>query len=329
MMHKIHIAPMMGYTHKHFRFMMRRLCPNALLYSEMVTTGALLYGDAALHLSHDASEQPVVLQLGGNDPQALAQCAKMAQDYGYSQVNLNVGCPSSRVQEGGIGACLYPNHALVAQCVEAMRHAVDIPITVKCRIGVDDCDGFDYLQQFSQSVYHAGCHFLVVHARKAWLKGLSPKQNRTVPPLRYDVVAALREQVNMPIILNGGLVCLDEIQQQLIDYPGVMIGRYAINHPLRISQLDQLLYRLPVDWLSVLESYFIYLDQQVSKGENISFLVQPLHGFFRSFHGAKHWRAHINRVVACVTRDNKMPSAMLQETLRYAEHFMTLCVSCS
>ncbi|MEC8882042.1 MAG: tRNA dihydrouridine(20/20a) synthase DusA [Pseudomonadota bacterium] len=324
MVYQIHIAPMMGYTHKHFRFLMRRLCPNALLYTEMVTTGALLYGDASAHLSYDCSERPVVLQLGGNDPVSLAKCAKMAQDYGYSQVNFNVGCPSSRVQEGGIGACLYPSYELVSQCVQSMNDAVDIPVSVKCRIGVDDCDDFDYLLKFTESLQVSGCDFIVIHARKAWLKGLSPKQNRTIPPLRYDVVSRLSDLVDMPVILNGGLVCLDEIQAQLSVFPGVMIGRFAVNHPMRISRLDQMLYGSSVDYLSALESYFLYMNQQIDQGEKISFLLQPLHGFFRSFPGSKHWRSHVNSIVKAVVEEHKKPSCLLDATLLKAEHYLSL-----
>ena len=325
MQHKIHIAPMMGYTHKHFRFFMRKLCPNVLLYTEMITTGALLFGDWKTHLSYDFSERPVVLQLGGNDPKSLAKCAKMAQDFGYSQVNLNVGCPSSRVQEGGIGACLYRSCELVSECVKSMKEAVDIDISVKCRIGVDDCDGFDYLLNFTQSMSQSGCDFIVVHARKAWLKGLSPKQNRTIPPLRYDVVSKLSSLSDMPVILNGGLVCLDEIQRQLSFYPGVMIGRFAVNHPMKIAHLDSLLNGSCIDYFSVLESYFLYMNQQVGKGERISFLLQPLHGLFRSFPGSKHWRGHINEISKKVSVDGKKPSCLLDATLGKAEHFLSLC----
>lgn len=311
MQHLLHIAPMMGYTHRHFRYLMRKLCPDFLLYTEMITTGALLYGDADRYLAYDVSELPLVLQLGGNDPSALAQCAKMAQERGYSQINLNVGCPSSRVQEGRIGASLYKSLDVVKDCVSAMKQAVDIPVTIKCRIGVDDCDSFDYLLAFAQGVHQAGCDFLVVHARKAWLKGLNPKQNRTVPPLRYDVVSLLAAAISMPVVLNGGLDTLESIYEQLETFPAVMVGRFACAYPLLLAKFQRTgpKDRLPID--QILIDYFSYMDQCVKKGEWSILLLQPLHGFFRGQFGSKQWRQQLTLLQNNMRSGDRLPSDYL------------------
>ena len=292
-MHQIHIAPMMGYTHRHFRYLMRRFCPEVLLYSEMVTTGALLHGDVKRHLDFDATEAPVVLQLGGHDPQSLARCARQGQDHGYAQINLNVGCPSSRVQEGGIGACLFKSPQLVASCVRAMVDAVSIPVTVKCRIGVDDHDTFEHLFNFCEAIQRAGGQFVVVHARKAWLGGLNPKQNRTVPPLRYDVVEHLATKISLPVVLNGGIQCHEAIDQHLQLFPAVMIGRWACSDPLGFAQrFDQHPSRLPT--ARILDDYFAYVDRSLSRGERLSFLLQPLQALFHGQPGARSWRKSLN-----------------------------------
>lgn len=311
-MHTIQIAPMMGYTHRHYRYLMRRLCPDVLFYSEMVTTGALLYGDPVRHLAFDTSETPLVLQLGGNCPSALAECAQLGQQYGYSQINLNVGCPSSRVKEGGIGASLFKTPEVVANCISAMVDAVDLPVTVKCRIGVDDFDTTAHLFEFSQRVVDAGASSLIVHARKAWLNGLNPKQNRTIPPLRYDVVKGLAQRTSVPVVLNGGICSHDEITKHLCEFPGVMIGRWAcddpvgfarryINHPNRMT--------LP----QILADYFSYMDRAIESGQQLSFLVQPLQNFFHGQPGAKKWRKGLNEMTRVLRYRRCLPSTFYDE----------------
>tara|TARA_B100001989_G_C24548729_1_gene472715 strand:- start:3154 stop:4140 length:987 start_codon:yes stop_codon:yes gene_type:complete len=319
MMHRLQIAPMMGYTHRHYRYLMRRLCPDALLYSEMITTGALLFGDAHRYLAHDATEQPVALQLGGNDPSALAQCASMAVENGYTQINLNVGCPSSRVKEGGIGASLYRSPQLVAECVTAMCAAVSVPVTVKCRIGVDDCDQFDYLVDFANKVDLAGAAYLVVHARKAWLSGLNPKQNRTIPPLRYDVVRDLSGCVDIPIVLNGGLTDVDSIKQQLDVFPGVMVGRYACSHPLELSEFSRGGPPSALFIADILKDYFSYMSDRLQQGDRVSFMIQPLHGFFRASRGAKRWRSLLGAMQTGLLSGRGTPADYFEEILAHVQ----------
>jgi len=324
MQYAVHIAPMMGYTHRHFRYLMRRLCPQVLLYSEMITTGALLHGQAHRYLAYDVSELPLVLQLGGNDPAALAQCAQMAVERGYSEINLNVGCPSARVREGGIGASLYSDAGLVADCVAAMRAAVDVPVTVKCRIGVDDCDGFDYLQHFAERVHAAGSDYLVVHARKAWLHGLNPKQNRTVPPLRYDVVKRLAHACTMPIVLNGGLTSQAAMREQLALYPAVMVGRYACAYPLAIAEFSRG-EALSLEALQVvLADYLAYMDSRFALGDRVSFMLQPLHGFFRASAGAKQWRHVLAAMQTSLLAKQGVPSDYLPQVQAQMQHCMAL-----
>lgn len=314
-MHTIQIAPMMGYTHRHYRYLMRRLCPDVLLYSEMVTTGALLHGDCARHLAMDISETPVVLQLGGHSPSALAECAVLGQQYGYAQINLNVGCPSSRVREGGIGASLFKTPDVVADCVAAMVDAVNIPVTVKCRIGVDDYDSMAHLLDFSRRVTDAGASSLIVHARKAWLNGLNPKQNRTIPPLRYDVVASLAQQISIPIILNGGIRSHEEISEHLTGFQGVMIGRWACDDPVGFAKryLD---HPQRSSLSQILADYFSYMDRAVESGQQLSFLIQPLQGLFCGQPGAKKWRKRLNEMTRTLTCRRSRPSALYHEMVR-------------
>ena len=316
--HKIHIAPMMGYTHRHFRYLMRKICPGALLYSEMVTTGALLHGDVSRSLLFDKSELPVVLQLGGNDPNALAKCAKMGERFGYSQINLNVGCPSSRVKDGGIGACLYKTPERVADCVSAMKKAVDLPVTVKCRIGVDEHDSFDQLVHFCQSVSDAGSSFVIVHARKAWLNGLNPKQNRTIPPLRYDVAAQLADVVDCPIVLNGGIESLDAVSLHLQTFPAVMIGRWACKDPMGVGRFFTDGTDVSSCLSDILSDYFAYVERSLVTGESISFLLQPLQGLFHASAGAKQWRKGINEVAQHFRKTNRIPKDLYQDMLHRA-----------
>lgn len=253
---------MMDWTDTHCRYFHRLLSPHARLYTEMVTTGALIHGDVERHLRFNAAEHPVALQLGGSDPTELARCAIVAQQYGYDEINLNCGCPSERVQRGSFGACLMAEPALVRDCVRAMVDAVDLPITVKHRIGIDHVESYDFVRDFVGTVAEGGAHVFIVHARNAWLKGLSPKQNREVPPLRFDFAHRLkRDFPSLCIVVNGGLTTIEQMQSQLEQVDGVMIGREAYHHPYSIALWDAALFahnRVPqrADLLRAMASYY-------------------------------------------------------------------------
>jgi len=241
---KFSVAPMLDWTDRHERFFLRLISEHCLLYTEMVTTGALIHGDRSRHLDFNHEEHPVAIQLGGSDPTDLAQCAKMAEDHGYNEINLNVGCPSNRVQSGMFGACLMAKPELVAQCVAAMQNAVSIPVTVKHRIGIDENESVEELFEFVDVVAKSGCKTFIVHARKAWLNGLSPKQNRDIPPLRYEVVHQLKQSMpQLDIIINGGIKNLDVAQEQLQYVDGVMMGREVYHNPYILSEVDQQFYQ--------------------------------------------------------------------------------------
>lgn len=236
----ISVAPMMDWTDRHCRYLMRLISPGTILYTEMVTTGALLHGDAPRFLRFDEAEHPVALQLGGSDAANLATAAKMGADEGYDEVNLNCGCPSDRVQSGRFGACLMKEPDTVASCIEAMIKAVDIPVTVKCRIGVDDQDDLKTLNEFVSKIADVGCNTFIIHARKAWLKGLSPKENRNIPPLDYERVARLKEKYpHLEIILNGGIKTVEEIKKHLKTFDGVMIGREAYSNTYLLAEIER------------------------------------------------------------------------------------------
>ena len=235
----ISVAPMMDWTDRHCRYFHRLLSSHALLYTEMVTTGALLHGDVARHLDYNPEEHPVALQLGGSEPADLAACAKLAASWGYDEINLNCGCPSERVQRGAFGACLMNEPQLVADCVRAMVEVSDVPVTVKHRIGLDKTEHYDFVRDFVATVAQAGCQTFIVHARNAWLKGLSPKENREVPPLRYEVVYRLkRDFPELTVVLNGGLTSTDQVQACLQHLDGVMLGREAYHNPYWLSEWD-------------------------------------------------------------------------------------------
>jgi tRNA-dihydrouridine synthase A len=236
---EISVAPMMDWTNRHCRYFHRLISPHALLYTEMVTTGALLHGDAPRFLRFDAAEHPVAFQLGGSDPKDLALCAKMVASEGFDEINLNCGCPSDRVQNGRFGACLMKEPAHVADCIAAMAEVVDIPVTVKCRIGIDEQDDFAFLDEFVDTIADKGCATFIVHARKAWLKGLSPKQNRDIPPLDYDRVRAIKAKYpHLRIILNGGLTDVDSVDKNIQGLDGAMIGREAYSNPFFLGALE-------------------------------------------------------------------------------------------
>ena len=292
------IAPMMAYTDRHYRWLMRRFCPSVYLYSEMITTGAICYGNADTYLRFSADESPVALQLGGSDPAALATSIKLCEDYNYAEYNLNIGCPSPRVQKGSFGVCLLKDISLVAECVAAMTQATDKPITVKTRIGVDDVDSYEHLYNFIDRVSAAGCKCFIVHARKAWLKGLNPAQNRSVPPLCYEVVYNLKKDFpNLEIIINGGISTLKQCQDHLQFVDGVMIGRAAYNNPFFISELATELGSGSNDITAVLHDYVDYCANALDAGASWSNLLRHLFGFANSRRGAKDWRRSISRII--------------------------------
>jgi tRNA-dihydrouridine synthase A len=291
---KISVAPMMACTDRHFRYLARLISRHAVLYTEMITTGALIYGDTAGLLAYDPSEHPLALQLGGSDPAEMARCARLAEDAGFDEVNINVGCPSDRVQAARFGACLIVEPALVGQCVAAMRAAVAIPVTVKTRIGVDEHDSFEGLTRFVETVASAGCDTFITHARKAWLKGLSPKENRELPPLRYDVVYRIKQDFpRLQIILNGGIKTLVQACEQLSRVDGVMLGREAYHNPYLLADVDKLFYgdqRPAPSREQVLASFVSYIDPQLAKGARLSSIAPHLMGLFQGLPGARAWR---------------------------------------
>lgn len=289
------VAPMLDWSDRHFRYFARLLSRHCTLYSEMVTTSALLHGDAARHLDFDASENPLVLQLGGSNPQDLARCAKMGEHWGYSEINLNVGCPSDRVQNNMIGACLMAQPQLVADCVKAMRDAVSIPVTVKHRLGINGHDSYAELADFVGTSAEAGCQHFIVHARIAILEGLSPKENRHIPPLRYDVARQLRHDFpDLQFTLNGGIQTLDECQQHLQDFDGVMLGRAAYANPWLLQQVDELLYlqpgHAPASRTGVMLKMRSYMEQHVARGGKVTHVSRHLLGLAQGFPGARRFR---------------------------------------
>lgn len=294
----VSVAPMMEWTDRHCRYFMRLISRHAVLYTEMVTSSALIHGDAAHLLKYDASEQPLALQLGGSEPAELAHCARLAQDHGYAEINLNVGCPSDRVQSGRFGACLMAEPQLVADCIAAMRSVVTLPVTVKTRIGIDDQDSYEALQDFITTVANAACDTFIIHARKAWLSGLSPKENREIPPLRYDVVQRLkRDFPQITIVLNGGITRLDQAQQELNHVDGVMIGREAYHNPYMLAQVDTLFYGddhpIPSRH-EILEQFIPYVERQLHAGIRLSSISRHILGLFLGMPGARAWRRYLS-----------------------------------
>lgn len=287
------VAPMMDRTDRHHRYMMRLLSKHTLLYTEMVTTGAIIHGDRPRHLDFSEAEHPLVLQLGGDDPQALAECARIAQDWGYDEVNLNVGCPSSRVQSGRFGVCLMLRPERVAEAVETMKKAVDLPITVKHRIGVDDVDRYEDMHRFVSIVAQSGCDGFTVHARKAWLSGLSPKENRNIPPLRYEEVYRLKQEFPQFFIeINGGITTWDAILDHLGKVDGVMIGRAAYQNPRLFLQADPLIFNTPARFTleDVIEQMAEYVDRWVMQGGRAHYITRHLVHLLSGLPGNKYWR---------------------------------------
>ncbi|MCL5040873.1 MAG: tRNA dihydrouridine(20/20a) synthase DusA [Gammaproteobacteria bacterium] len=288
------VAPMMDWSDRHYRFFARLISQHALLYTEMVTTGAVIHGDRARFLGYNAAEQPLAIQLGGSNPAELAQCAALAEQAGFAEVNLNVGCPSDRVQNNLIGACLMGHPGLVAEGVKAMREACALPVTVKHRIGINGRDSYAELCDFVGQVSEAGCETFIVHARIAILEGLSPKENRDIPPLRYPVVHQLKNDFpELEIIINGGLDTLDLAEQQLDHVDGVMLGRAAYHNPWLLAEVDQRFYADPAprpDRLQVLAAMRPYIAAHIAGGGNMNHVTRHMLGLFQGLPGARHFR---------------------------------------
>ncbi|MFT5520453.1 MAG: tRNA-dihydrouridine synthase A [Enterobacterales bacterium] len=295
---KISVAPMMDWTDRHDRYFLRCISKHTVLYSEMVTTGAVIHGDRERLIGFDPSEQPVALQLGGSDPADLAKSAKIAEQWGYDEVNLNVGCPSDRVQSGRFGACLMAEPELVRDCLKAMIDAVSIPITVKTRIGIDRLDSFDELHRFVSIVKESGCKVFIIHARKAWLDGLSPKQNRDVPPLCYDRVYKIKETFpELEIIINGGIKTLEECEEHLKYVDGVMIGREAYHNPYMLIDVDEQFYQDSHDKPSrddIISSLIPYIEQHLKSGGKLGQVTRHILGLFQSLPGSRYFRRTIS-----------------------------------
>ena len=297
-LHKFCTAPMLDWTDRHCRYFYRLISERAFLYTEMVTPGALIHGDKHRFLRFDPSENPVAFQLGGSDPRDLAVCAKMVEDYGYDEINLNVGCPSDRVQNGRFGACLMADPELVAECVYAMNQAVSIPLTVKSRIGIDDRDSYEELVYFIETVAAAGCRTFIIHARKAWLSGLSPKQNREVPPLRYDMVYRIKNDFpQLEIILNGGVDSLTQALDINQKVDGVMVGREVYHNPYLLAEVDARIYGIAHPIKSreeVVELLIPYIKEQLAQGVRLNSISRHILGLFHGIAGARAWRRHVS-----------------------------------
>ena len=293
----ISVAPMMDWTDRHCRYFHRLLAPSALLYTEMVTTGAIIHGDADRFLAYNPEERPVALQLGGSEPEDLASCARIAQQRGYDEINLNVGCPSDRVQRGRFGACLMLEPELVRDCMSAMIDAVDIPVTIKTRLGVDDHYSYQYMSDFVGRVAESGCTVFIMHARKALLAGLSPKQNRDVPPLHYDWVYRLKEESpDMQVVINGGIGSVDEVKNHLEHVDGVMLGRAAYHTPWLLAECQQQLFEKQTIKTreDIIEGMNLYIQRQVSRGVAVKHISRHLLGLFQGLPGAKAWRRYLS-----------------------------------
>jgi tRNA-dihydrouridine synthase A len=288
---------MMDWTDRHCRFFHRLLTRRALLYTEMVTTGAVLHGDRERLIGFDPAEHPVALQLGGSEPRALAACARIGADFGYDEINLNVGCPSDRVQDGRFGACLMADPALVADCVAAMKAVVAVPVTVKCRIGIDDQDPNVALETFASAVEAAGADTLVVHARKAWLQGLSPRENRDIPPLDYDVVYRLKAaHPKLPVVVNGGIATVEAARTHLARLDGVMMGRAAYQEPWRLLAVDPSLFDEAAPHASpkaAAQALMPYIERELARGVRLHAITRHLLGLFHGVPGARAFRRHL------------------------------------
>lgn len=313
-------APMMDWSDRHCRAFWRQLSKNALLYTEMVTTGALIHGQRERFLQYNECEHPIALQLGGSDPQQLAHCAALAEQWGYDEVNLNVGCPSDRVQNNMIGACLMAHPQLVADCIKAMQDACDIEVTIKHRIGIDDLDSYEHMRDFVATVAATGCRSFTVHARKAILQGLSPKENRDIPPLQYDLIYRLKQEFpQLEIIINGGIKTHEDCQQHLQHLDGVMLGREAYQNPAVLMEVDQRYYTetetetalngtsgaivagdYATQWsskdkrIAAVRAFYPYIEQQLGQGATLNYITRHMLGLFNGLPGARQFRRHLS-----------------------------------
>ena len=296
--HRLSVAPMLDWTNRDFRYFLRLISKHCVLYTEMITTGALIHGQRERFLGHDVSEQPLALQLGGSNPDDLAKCALLGEQAGYNEINLNVGCPSDRVQNGRFGACLMAEPKLVAECVAAMSAEVSIPVTVKTRLGIDKLDSYDFLADFIAQVAHAGCDIFILHARKAWLQGLSPKENRDVPPLDYGRVYQIKQDFpQLHIDINGGIQSLEQVQQHLKNVDGVMMGRSIYHDPYLLAQADAQLYgnqHVVLSRHDVIREMLPYIEQRMSQGCPIKSITRHLLGIFQGQPGARAWRRYLS-----------------------------------
>lgn len=296
------VAPMMDWTDRHCRVLHRLLTRHSLLFTEMVNSGAIVHGDADRHLRFDPVEHPIALQIGGSNPAELAEATRIATTFGYDEINLNVGCPSDRVQSGKFGACLMAEPDLVAECVRAMRGATDLPITVKCRIGIDDQDIEESLDRFANTMVEAGVAALYVHARKAWLQGLSPKENRTIPPLDYPRVHRLRQRLApLPVMINGGIDTLEHAEMHLQHMDGVMLGRAAYHNPMLMAEVDARIFgdeRAVPDLLGIMAAMADYAEVQLGQGVRLNNIARHMLGLANGRPGARQFR-QIMSVDAC------------------------------
>ena len=319
--HRLCAAPMMDWTDRHCRYFLRLVSPQAMLYTEMVTTGALIHGDVPRHLDFNTEEHPVALQLGGSEPADLAHCAKLAKQWGYDEVNLNVGCPSERVQRGAFGACLMAEPALVADCVRAMREAVDIPVTVKHRVGIDNIEDYEFVRSFVEQVSAAGCTTFIAHARNAVLKGLSPKENREIPPLKYDYVHRLKSDFpHLTIVINGGITRMGEIEDQLAHVDGVMLGRAAYHDPWLLAVAGGTLLGAAAgsraDVALAMHAYATgSLSEAAPKGAHLRHITRHMLGLYHGYGRAKAWRRLLSDAARLAAND----PALILEALDVAE----------
>lgn len=288
---------MMDCTDRHDRYFLRLISPQIRLYSEMITSQALIYGDSDRLLAFHPLEHPLALQIGGSDPKMLAKCAQMGEAFGYDEINLNVGCPSNRVQAGRFGACLMLEPNLVAECVSSMQAHTKLPVTIKCRIGVDDCDTYVHLHNFIELIASTGCRVFIIHARKAWLSGLSPKQNREVPPLQYDIVRQIKSDFpNLIIVINGGIKSIEEIDEQLTNVDGVMLGRGIYSNPYLLADIQSRYFSAQgvLTRHQVLRQFQTYIQGQLENGTKLASMTRHILGLFQGQRGASAWRRYIS-----------------------------------
>lgn len=322
----VSVAPMMDWTNRHFRNFIRIMSKHTFLYTEMITTGAILHGDTHKFLDYDAAEHPLGLQLGGSNAAELVQCAKIAERYGYDEINLNIGCPSDRVQSGSFGACLMKSPELVKQCCQALLEASHLPITIKCRIGVDEHDSYEYFRDFIGGLAETGIEIFIIHARKAWLKGLSPKQNRTIPPLKYDYVTRLKQEFpQLTLIINGGLTDINAAVAQFPSIDGIMLGRAAYQNPYIFAAVDHDLFGASAikSRQEIMLEYINYARRQFSEGESCTYLFRYCLGLYQGRPGAKTWRRHLSQFNhrTPATPDDLLSALKIIETAQDSEQF--------